>query len=158
MAGFERADISGGALLLRCKVGAVVIDRQSSKILIECDSCSEVFEGNPHEEFQTVWVSAKNDGWRTRQIAGEWLHGCPKCGVPDMKLEPYKSQPLLYRAIGGDEYAAIITDLRPHVDGVLCSVATFMPMGGVTNISRVKYFGRKGDAADHRGAACYPAI
>jgi hypothetical protein len=72
-----------------------------------------------------------------------------------MKLEPHKSQPVLYRAIGGDEYAAIITDVR---DGREMSLATFMPMGGVTNVNRIKYFHRKADAADHKGPACYPAI
>lgn len=59
-----------------------MIDRQGSKILIECDSCSEVYEGDEHAEFKDTWNGAKRDGWRTRQIAGEWLHGCPKCGAP----------------------------------------------------------------------------
>jgi uncharacterized C2H2 Zn-finger protein len=59
-----------------------MIDRQSGKILIECDSCNEVFEGEPDEEFAAVWNTAKRYGWRTRKIADEWLHGCPKCGVP----------------------------------------------------------------------------
>jgi hypothetical protein len=59
-----------------------MIDRQGGKILIECDSCDEVFEGGPGEEFAQVWASAKRDGWSTRKIADEWLHGCGKCGVP----------------------------------------------------------------------------
>ena len=59
-----------------------MIDRQHGKILIECDSCSEVFEGEPGEEFADVWSSAKRGGWRTAKIADEWLHGCPKCGRP----------------------------------------------------------------------------
>lgn len=59
-----------------------MIDRQGGKVLIECDSCDEVFSGEPGDEFKDVWNSAKREGWRTRQIAGEWLHGCPKCGVP----------------------------------------------------------------------------
>jgi hypothetical protein len=59
-----------------------MIDRQSGKILIECDSCDEVFEGEPHAEFAEVWADAKRDGWRSRKIAGEWLHGCGKCGAP----------------------------------------------------------------------------
>jgi hypothetical protein len=72
-----------------------------------------------------------------------------------MKLDPYKSQPVLYRAIGGSEYAAIITDVR---EGRECALATFMPMGGVTNVNRIKYFRHKVDAADHKGPACYPSI
>lgn len=59
-----------------------MIDRQHDKILIECDSCDEVFSGEAGDEFIDVWNAAKRDGWRTRKIADEWLHGCPKCGVP----------------------------------------------------------------------------
>jgi hypothetical protein len=59
-----------------------MIDRQHGKILIECDSCPEVFEGESGEEFADVWSSAKREGWRTAKVANEWLHGCPKCGGP----------------------------------------------------------------------------
>lgn len=59
-----------------------MIDRQHGKILVECDSCSEIFEGETDASWHDVWNTAKHDGWRTRNIAGEWLHGCPKCGVP----------------------------------------------------------------------------
>ena len=59
-----------------------MIDRQGNRVLIECDSCSEVYEGDEGVEFTDVWADAKSEGWRTRKIAGEWLHGCPKCGVP----------------------------------------------------------------------------
>lgn len=59
----------------------MAIDRQHNKVLIECDSCTEVFDGES-DDFKEVWDAAKRDGWRTRKIADEWLHGCPKCGVP----------------------------------------------------------------------------
>jgi len=59
-----------------------MIDTQHGKKVIECDSCDEVFEGEKGEEFAVVWASAKRDGWRTRKIANEWLHGCPRHGVP----------------------------------------------------------------------------
>lgn len=59
-----------------------MIDRQGRKILIECDSCAEVFDGEDGVPFKGIWDDAKREGWRTRQIAKEWLHGCPKCGVP----------------------------------------------------------------------------
>ena len=58
-----------------------MIDRQGHKILIECDSCSEVFTGEEDQEFAEVWAEAKRDGWRTRKIAEEWVHGCRKCGT-----------------------------------------------------------------------------
>ena len=59
-----------------------MIDRQHGKVIIECDSCPETFEGEKGDEFDAVWGAAKREGWRTRKIADEWLHGCPKCGVP----------------------------------------------------------------------------
>jgi hypothetical protein len=59
-----------------------MIDRQGGKILIECDSCDEVFTGEEDAEFIDVLNAAKSDGWSVRKIAREWLHGCPKCGVP----------------------------------------------------------------------------
>lgn len=57
-------------------------DTQNGKIFFECDSCDEIFEGEKGEEFEVIWNAAKHDGWRTRKIAGECLHGCGKCGVP----------------------------------------------------------------------------
>ena len=59
-----------------------MIDRQGNRILIECDSCAEVFEGEEGIDFKATWSAAKREGWRTAQIAGEWLHGCPKHGKP----------------------------------------------------------------------------
>ena len=62
--------------------GGSMIDRQHDRVLFECDSCDEVFEGERDAEFADVWNAAKLEGWSTRKIAGEWLHGCKKCGVP----------------------------------------------------------------------------
>lgn len=58
-----------------------MIDRQGNRILIECDSCDEVFDGAEGAEFTAVWPEAKRDGWRSRKIDDQWVHGCPKCGV-----------------------------------------------------------------------------
>lgn len=57
-----------------------MIDRQHGKIVIECDSCDDVFEGDS-DDWQTVWAAAKQDGWRSKKIGSEWVHGCKKCGV-----------------------------------------------------------------------------
>lgn len=59
-----------------------MIDRQHGRIIIECDSCDETFDGGDGDEFRVVWGEAKKAGWRTRKIANEWLHGCPDCGAP----------------------------------------------------------------------------
>lgn len=58
-----------------------MIDRQGNRVLIECDSCDEVFEGGEDDEFAEVWRAAKNEGWRTKKIGDEWVHGCGKCRV-----------------------------------------------------------------------------
>jgi hypothetical protein len=58
-----------------------MIDRQGNRILIECDSCDEVFEGDEDSEFSEVWSEAKREGWRSKKIGDEWVHGCGKCKV-----------------------------------------------------------------------------
>jgi hypothetical protein len=57
-----------------------VIDRQHGNVIIECDSCEKTFTLDT-DDFDTTWSAAKRDGWRTRKIGEEWVHGCPKCGV-----------------------------------------------------------------------------
>jgi hypothetical protein len=59
-----------------------MIDRQGNRIIFECDSCPELFESDEDAEFSSAWNRAKRDGWSTRKIAEEWLHGCSKCGAP----------------------------------------------------------------------------
>jgi len=54
------------------------IERKGGAIIFVCDSCGEKFEGEQGEEFHDTWSSAKREGWCTRKIAGEWLHGCDK--------------------------------------------------------------------------------
>lgn len=58
-----------------------MIDRQSGKILFECDSCDEVFDTET-ADFADALAMIKREEWSVRKIAGEWLHGCPRCGVP----------------------------------------------------------------------------
>jgi uncharacterized C2H2 Zn-finger protein len=58
-----------------------MIDRQRGKILVECDSCDQVLDTET-DDFTTALALVRREGWRMRKIAGEWLHGCPKCGAP----------------------------------------------------------------------------
>lgn len=58
-----------------------MIDRQHGKIIIECDSCGEIFEGRDDAEFAQVWSAAKRDGWRSRKIGNDYVHGCPNCKI-----------------------------------------------------------------------------
>jgi hypothetical protein len=60
-----------------------VIDRQDGKIVWECDSCEETFSwpATGDGAFKEGWAAAKAEGWRTRKVGDEWVHGCERCGV-----------------------------------------------------------------------------
>jgi hypothetical protein len=58
-----------------------MIDRQRGKLVVECDSCDEVLHTDTGD-FEVARELMNQDGWRVRKVAGEWLHGCAKCGVP----------------------------------------------------------------------------
>ena len=57
-----------------------MIDRQHGVIVFECDSCDETFEIGS-DDFNDTWSAAKREGWRSKKIGEEWVHGCPRCGV-----------------------------------------------------------------------------
>lgn len=54
------------------------------RIVIECDTtgCASTFDGEGGDTWDITWHEAKKEGWTTKQIAGEWLHGCKSCGRP----------------------------------------------------------------------------
>jgi hypothetical protein len=58
-----------------------MLDRQKGKFVVECDSCPEVLDTET-SDFPEALDMMKREGWNIRKIAGEWLHGCPKCGAP----------------------------------------------------------------------------
>lgn len=59
-----------------------MIDRQNGGVIfVECDSCDEVLDTET-KDFDEARNVMKREGWKVRKIADEWLHGCPKCGVP----------------------------------------------------------------------------
>jgi hypothetical protein len=45
------------------------------------DSCDAVLDTDTNDFDQAREVMKRED-WKVRKIAKEWLHGCPKCGVP----------------------------------------------------------------------------
>ena len=59
----------------------LMIDYQKNRIFIECDLCDEIFEGEENEELNKVWSLAKRDGWKSRKIGNDYVHGCPTCKV-----------------------------------------------------------------------------
>jgi hypothetical protein len=47
------------------------------------EEIAQHFEGRSYlADFDEARELMKQDGWRVRKIAGEWLHGCNKCGAP----------------------------------------------------------------------------
>jgi hypothetical protein len=59
-----------------------MIDRQNGGIIyVECDSCDAVLDTKTND-FNEARDVMKREEWKVRKIANEWLHGCPKCGVP----------------------------------------------------------------------------
>jgi len=59
-----------------------MIDRQNGGIIyVECDSCPEVLDTET-KDFNEARDVMRREEWKVRKIANEWLHGCPKCGVP----------------------------------------------------------------------------
>ncbi len=56
-----------------------MIDRNGGCVIIQCDTCTEYFEGDPEEAFASVWDAATDAGWHVRKFGGEWLHSCPDC-------------------------------------------------------------------------------
>lgn len=56
-----------------------MIDRQHGKIILECDSCAETFEGEPGDEWSVVWPAAQRDGWRSKKVGDQWEHSCGRC-------------------------------------------------------------------------------
>lgn len=59
-----------------------MIDRQhGGNILVECDSCDQVLD-TATKDFEEAREMMQREEWKVRKIAGEWIHGCPKCGVP----------------------------------------------------------------------------
>jgi len=59
-----------------------MIDRQNGGLIyVECDSCDAVLDTET-ADFEEARGLMRTEGWKVRKIANEWLHGCPKCGVP----------------------------------------------------------------------------
>jgi uncharacterized C2H2 Zn-finger protein len=59
-----------------------MIDRQNGGIImVECDSCDAVLDTETRD-FEEARGLMRTEGWKVRKIASEWLHGCPRCGVP----------------------------------------------------------------------------
>ena len=56
-----------------------MIERQHGHILIECDLCGQVFEGESGE-WNEVWPLAKAEGWQAKKVDESiWMHNCPDC-------------------------------------------------------------------------------
>lgn len=55
-----------------------MIDRQGTRIVIECDCCDETVASIGGEEWAPFWARAREEGWRAKKIGSEFVHGCPR--------------------------------------------------------------------------------
>lgn len=59
-----------------------MIDRQNGGIImVECDSCDAVLDTQT-KDFSEARQIMQTEEWKVRKIGSDWIHGCPKCGVP----------------------------------------------------------------------------
>ena len=59
-----------------------MIDRQNGGIIyVECDSCNEVLDTETRD-FDEARACMQRADWKVRKIGRDWIHGCPRCGVP----------------------------------------------------------------------------
>ena len=48
-------------------------DRQKGYLIIECDACGDVYEGDA-DDFQTFIAQAKREGWKKDAAGGQGAH------------------------------------------------------------------------------------
>lgn len=58
-----------------------MIDRQNGMLVVECDSCDATLETETRD-FDEARAVMRREQWKVRKIGSDWIHGCPKCGVP----------------------------------------------------------------------------
>lgn len=47
------------------------------EIGFECDCCDETLDTET-TEWPLAQAALKREGWKAANVAGEWVHGCPK--------------------------------------------------------------------------------
>ena len=55
------------------------IQREYSKYILQCDICPEAEE---FDSFNEARAYQKANGWKQKQIVGEWFNFCPECEAP----------------------------------------------------------------------------
>jgi hypothetical protein len=59
-----------------------MIDRQKGRIILQCDSCDDTFEGQRGDEWNDVWAAAKAESWTVKKRGEKkWEHRCGSCGA-----------------------------------------------------------------------------
>src|SRR6516225_7482562 len=64
-----------GARLDRLLVEDKMIGREPGRIVITCDACGRLLQGDS-DEWIDVWPRASRAGWRARKIGKEWCQFC----------------------------------------------------------------------------------
>ena len=73
-----------------------MLDRQHGCLVIECDSCGDLYEGDGAEDaspafFDAFIAGAKQEGWKMQPVGNDWaqLSGLPggsACGMNDVNV------------------------------------------------------------------------
>lgn len=58
-----------------------MLDRQHGEFVVECDACGATLETET-KDFDEARACMQRNEWRVRKIGRDWIHGCPRCGVP----------------------------------------------------------------------------
>lgn len=58
-----------------------MMDKQKGDFVFECDVCGKVLETD-QADFGVAINMMKRQGWTTRKLGKDWLHGCDHCGNP----------------------------------------------------------------------------
>lgn len=58
-----------------------MLDRQKGVLIVECDACGDVLDTET-KDFDEARACMQREDWKVRKIGRDWIHGCPRCGVP----------------------------------------------------------------------------
>jgi hypothetical protein len=58
---------------------AIIRERKDHTVNLQCDDCSNIFEGDPHESFADMFERAKAEGWAAVKQGDAWSHMCKDC-------------------------------------------------------------------------------
>lgn len=58
-----------------------MLERQNGVFVVECDTCGATLDTET-KDFDEARACMQREEWKVRKIGRDWIHGCPRCGVP----------------------------------------------------------------------------